>query len=138
MVVGNTDCVKPGISWAKLLSDNDDIASSLTIDLILGFTTHKMAARFRPMKVDSSLVKRALEQLKFDGDKEAAYNEIVFNSGDWSQVYFLNKSRNQIAAFKEHVSCKNFNGKILKHSYIFFIQSQAVFYIFALNDSSSV
>lgn len=104
MVVSNGDCVKPGISWAKQLADSDDIANSLIIDTILGFTTHKMAARFRPLKFDSAVVKRALDRLKLDGDKEAAYTDVVFNAGDWSECYFLNKSRNQISAFKEHVS----------------------------------
>lgn len=104
MVVSSTDCVKPGISWAKQLADSDDIASSLIIDTVLGFTTHKMAARFRPLKFDFEVVKQALQRLKLDGDKETAYNEIVYSAGEWSQTYFLNKSRNQISSFKEHVS----------------------------------
>ena len=101
----NNDGLKPGTpTQARQLAESDDIASSLVLDTMLGFTTHKMAARFRPLKVDREVVKKALERYEEDGNIEQAYNEIVFNAGDWERCFFITKSKPQIAAFKEHVS----------------------------------
>ncbi|XP_001634769.3 histone-lysine N-methyltransferase KMT5B [Nematostella vectensis] len=103
MVLNTPEGLKPGISRARQLAESDDIASSLVVDSVLGFTTHKMAARFRPLKIDATVVKRALLRFLNDGDVDKAYDEIVFNAGDWGRCYFLNKSKNQIAAFKDHM-----------------------------------
>ena len=106
-MVMNNDALKQGPplkTQARQLAESDDIASSLVLDSMLGFVTHKMAARFRPLKVDQEIVKKALERYAKDGDTEQAYNEIVFNGGDWGRCYFITKSKPQIAAFKEHVS----------------------------------
>ena len=102
----NNDGLKPASqsTQARQLAESDDIASSLALDTMLGFTTHKMAVRFRPLKVDHEVVKKALERYAKDGNIEQAYNEIVFNAGDWERCYFITKSKPQIAAFKEHVS----------------------------------
>lgn len=103
-MVMNNESQKPGTpTHARQLAESDDIASSLVLDTMLGFTTHKMAARFRPLKVDQEIVRKALERYRKDGDIEQAYNEIVFNAGDWERCYFITKSKPQIAAFKEHV-----------------------------------
>lgn len=100
----NNDGLKPGTpTQARQLAESDDIASSLVLDTMLGFTTHKMAARFRPLKVDQEVVRKALERYVKDGNIEQAYNEIVFNEGDWGRCFFITKSKPQIAAFKEHV-----------------------------------
>lgn len=107
-MVMNNESQKPGTpTQARQLAESDDIASSLVLDTMLGFTTHKMAARFRPLKVDQEIVRKALERYRKDGDIEQAYNEIVFNAGDWERCYFITKSKPQIAAFKEHVSLTN-------------------------------
>ena len=104
-MVMNNDFMKQGTpTQARQLAESDDIASSLVLDTMLGFTTHKMAARFRPLKVDRKVVKRALERYAEDEDIEQAYNEIVFNAGDWERCFFITKSKPQILAFKEHVS----------------------------------
>lgn len=104
-MVMNNDTLKQGTpTHARQLAESDDIVSSLVLDSMLGFTTHKMATRFRPLKVDQEIVKKALERYAKDGDTEQAYNEIVFNGGDWGRCYFITKSKTQIAAFKEHVS----------------------------------
>lgn len=104
-MVMNNESQKTGTpTQARQLAESDDIASSLVLDTMLGFTTHKMAARFRPLKVDQEIVRNAVERYRKDGDIEQAYNEIVFNAGDWERCYFITKSKPQIAAFKEHVS----------------------------------
>ncbi|KAL9955786.1 hypothetical protein ACROYT_G037165 [Oculina patagonica] len=103
-MVMNNESQKTGTpTQARQLAESDDIASSLVLDTMLGFTTHKMAARFRPLKVDQEIVRKAVERYRKDGDIEQAYNEIVFNAGDWERCYFITKSKPQIAAFKEHV-----------------------------------
>lgn len=103
MVMNNESQKTGSPTQARQLAESDDIASSLVLDSMLGFTTHKMAARFRPLKVDQEVVRKALERYRQDGDLEQAYNEIVFNAGDWGRCYFITKSKPQIAAFKEHV-----------------------------------
>ena len=104
MVLQNNEMLKPGISRARQLAESDDIASNLTVDTMLGFTTHKMAARFRPLKLEASVVSRALSKFARNGDADRAYNDIVFGAGEWARSYFLNKSKAQVATFKEHVS----------------------------------
>lgn len=108
-MVASTDLLKPGISRARQLAESDDIASNLVIDTLLEFTTHKMAARFRPLKVDRAMVKESLQKYRQNGDIECAYEKIVFCAGDWGRYYFLNKSKAQLAAFKEHVSYFHFH-----------------------------
>ena len=103
MVVIKTDCSKPGISPAKQLAEFDDMCNNLTIDVALGFLTHKMSPRFRPIKTEQGVVKSILNELVKDGDMEKAYAKIIAHSGPWSRHYFLNKSPTQIEAFKEHV-----------------------------------
>ena len=100
----NNESQKVGTSQARQLAESDDISSGLVLDTMLGFTTHKMAGRFRPLKVDQEIVKKALERYAKSDDTEQAYREIVFNAGDWGRCYFLTKSKSQVAAFKEHVS----------------------------------
>lgn len=144
MVVSGSECVKPGIPPAKQLAESDDIASSLIVDTVLGFTTHKMAARFRPVKIDPNIVKRSLLRLKGDGDTERVYNDIIDNTGDWKMFYFLNKSRLQVAAFKEHVSTcydKTLRFKILIRVNSFFKSdhhiSSSLLYLLSLQFVSS-
>ena len=104
MVMNNAGLKQGTSTQARQLAESDDIASSLVLDTMLEFTTHKMAARFRPLKVDQDVVKKALERYAKDDNIEQAYNEIVFNAGEWERCFFITKSKSQIAAFKEHVS----------------------------------
>ena len=104
MVVIKPECTKPGISPAKQLAEHDDMCINLTIDVYLGFVTHKMSGRFRPIKANQGIIKQALSELKSTGNIEAAYRQIITQTGQWSSHYFLNKSRAQMDAFKDHVS----------------------------------
>lgn len=110
MVVIKSECAKPGISPAKQLAEHDDMSINLTIDVYLGFITHKMSGRFRPIKADQAVIRKALTELQESGDLDQAYKEITTNTGSWSTHYFLNKSRIQMEAFKEHVSSFYFCG----------------------------
>ena len=99
------ECAKPGISPAKQLAEHDDMCINLTIDVYLGFITHKMSGRFRPIKANPAVIRQALTELEANGDIERAYRKIITQTGQWSSHYFLHKSRAQMDAFKDHVSC---------------------------------
>ena len=98
------ECDKPGISPAKQLAEHDDMCINLTVDVYLGFVTHKMSGRFRPIKADHAVITQALTDLETNGDIEAVYRQIITETGQWSTHYFLNKSSVQRDAFKDHVS----------------------------------
>ncbi|XP_071954998.1 uncharacterized protein [Antedon mediterranea] len=86
---------------ARELSENDDLATNLTLDPYLGFTTHKMNPRFRPIGPRPDVLRAVLEKFKKDNDYEAAFDKYM--SGEWAKVYFLNKSKQQTRATKQHV-----------------------------------
>jgi ribosomal protein S19E (S16A) len=104
MVVVKVECDKPGISPAKQLAEHDDMCINLTVDVYLGFLTHKMSGRFRAIKAEHSVIRQALTELQANGNIERATRVIITQTGQWSTHYFLNKSRAQMDAFKDHVS----------------------------------
>ncbi|XP_064634982.1 uncharacterized protein LOC135492427 [Lineus longissimus] len=84
---------------AKELGENDDLATMLVLDPYLGFSTHKMNTKFRPVKGQDQLatiIRRFVRDRKY----EKAYHDLTF--GDWAKAYFVTKSKSQIKAFKEH------------------------------------
>lgn len=89
---------------ARELAQYDDIASSLCVDPIIGFTTHKMNPRFRHVKGRFGRLKDVIELYTKDGNMEKAYEMLV--SGNWSRTFLMGKPRQQVVAFKEHVSDK--------------------------------
>lgn len=93
----------PQITPARQLAEFDDIATCLVVDPYLGFTTHKMCARFRHNKGRFEDLRRILIQFQQDRDYERAYDQLVVKS-NWSRSYFARKSKGQVEAFKEHVS----------------------------------
>ncbi|CAB3986833.1 histone-lysine N-methyltransferase KMT5B-like [Paramuricea clavata] len=103
MVIIKGECDKPGISAAKQLAEHDDMCINLTVDVYLGFVTHKMSGRFRPIKADHGVITQALTDLETNGDIEAVYRQIITETGQWSTHYFLNKSSVQRDAFKDHI-----------------------------------
>lgn len=81
--------------------ENDDLATSLVLDPYLGFQTHKMNTRFRPIKGRQEELKEVIERFKKDEHLEKAFKSLT--SGDWARHYFLNKNKMQERLFKEHV-----------------------------------
>lgn len=92
----------PQITPARQLAEFDDIATCLVVDPYLGFTTHKMCARFRHNKGRFEDLRRVLTQFQQDRDYESAYDALVVKS-NWSRSYFARKTKAQADAFKEHV-----------------------------------
>ncbi|KAM3919541.1 histone-lysine N-methyltransferase KMT5B isoform 1-T3 [Leptodactylus fuscus] len=86
---------------AKELCENDDLATSLVLDPYLGFQTHKMNTRFRPIKGRQEELKEVIENFKKSEHLEKTFKNLV--SGDWARHYFLNKNKMQEKHFKEHV-----------------------------------
>nr|XP_014349913.1 PREDICTED: histone-lysine N-methyltransferase SUV420H1 isoform X2 [Latimeria chalumnae] len=86
---------------AKELCENDDLATSLVLDPYLGFQTHKMNTRFRPIKGRQEELKEVIECFKKEESLEKAFRALT--SGDWARHYFLHKNKTQETLFKEHV-----------------------------------
>ena len=94
---------------SRQLAEFDDISSSLVVDPMLGFTTHKMCSRFRHVRGKYQDLKAIVTQFSQDGDIEKAY-ELLVTDTEWARLYFMRKTKEQKEAFKEHVS---FNKKRL-------------------------
>lgn len=86
---------------AKELCENDDLTTSLILDPYLGFQTHKMNTRFRPVKGRQEELKEIIERFKKHDNLEKAFRALT--SGDWCRSLFLHKSKAQEKLFKQHV-----------------------------------
>ncbi|XP_028256923.1 histone-lysine N-methyltransferase KMT5B-like [Parambassis ranga] len=86
---------------AKELCENDDLTTSLILDPYLGFQTHKMNTRFRPIKGRQEELKEIIERFKKHDNLEKAFRALT--SGDWSRNLFLHKTKAQEKLFKQHV-----------------------------------
>lgn len=86
---------------AKELCENDDLATSLILDPYLGFRTHKMNTRFRPIKGRQDELKEIIENFKKEESLDKTFKSLT--AGDWARHYFLNKNKMQEKLFKEHV-----------------------------------
>nr|XP_046163336.1 histone-lysine N-methyltransferase KMT5B-like isoform X2 [Oncorhynchus gorbuscha] len=86
---------------AKELCENDDLTTSLILDPYLGFQTHKMNRRFRPVKDRHRQLKEVLECFKKHDNLEKAFHALT--AGDWSRHHFPHKTKAQGKLFKEHV-----------------------------------
>ncbi|XP_077419599.1 histone-lysine N-methyltransferase KMT5B [Vanacampus margaritifer] len=86
---------------AKELCENDDLTTSLILDPYLGFQTHKMNTRFRPVKGRQEELKEIIERFKKHDNLDKAFRALI--SGDWSRNLFLHKTKSQEKLFKQHV-----------------------------------
>ncbi|KAB5574932.1 hypothetical protein PHYPO_G00214760 [Pangasianodon hypophthalmus] len=86
---------------AKELCEYDDLSTSLILDSYLGFQTHKMNTRFRPIKGRQSELREVIESFKKNDNLEKAFQALT--SADWRRHHFLNKTKAQEKLFKAHV-----------------------------------
>lgn len=89
----------------KELSENDDLATSLILDPHLGFQTHKMNIRYRPLKVDTAQLKSIVDEFIQTQNYEVAVKKIF--SGPWLPRSFRNKNKMAIKKLHDHVSEDN-------------------------------
>ncbi|XP_064820064.1 histone-lysine N-methyltransferase KMT5B-like [Oncorhynchus masou masou] len=94
-------CIPSSGMTAKELCEHDDLTTSLILDPYLGFQTHKMNTRFRPIKGRQEELKEIIERFKKHDNLEKAFRALT--SGDWSRHHFLHKSKAQEKLFKQHV-----------------------------------
>ncbi|XP_042220729.1 histone-lysine N-methyltransferase Suv4-20-like isoform X2 [Homarus americanus] len=84
------------------LSDYDDLATALVLDQYLGFVTHKMNVRYRPLRGNKDELRTIVEDFIEHQDYEKAFKQLA--SGDWMPwTFFITKNKALQATFKEHV-----------------------------------
>ncbi|KAG1671739.1 Histone-lysine N-methyltransferase KMT5B-A [Nymphon striatum] len=87
---------------ARELCENDDFATCTILDSYLGFQTHKMNLRFKPLpKADKEALKKIIKDFKVHQEYEKSHQQII--SGPWCISYLANKLKHQVTTFKQHV-----------------------------------
>ena len=87
---------------ARDLAEFDDIAVNLVVDPTMGFSTHKMNAKFRPVRNDVEELRRIVDDYQKTHRIDDALARLF--DGKWASKFFVGKTENQIGAFREHVS----------------------------------
>ncbi|XP_041568895.2 histone-lysine N-methyltransferase KMT5C [Taeniopygia guttata] len=85
---------------ARELCENDDLATSLVLDSVLGFRTHKMGVSPLPALRRRARLRAALEAFRRRRDLEAAWRTL---SGAWAPAFFRRRRPQQRAELKQHV-----------------------------------
>lgn len=96
----------------KELSEYDDLATSLVLDPYLGFTTHKMNMKYRPLKANTNELKSIVAEFIRTQDYEKAFKHIM--RGEWMPRHVkMNKTKMAQQKLQKHVSGGSFNSNIV-------------------------
>lgn len=106
--------MQPTSMSPKELSENDDLATSLILDPILGFQTHKMNTRFKPLRVKNDELKKLTAEFIEVQNYEKSFSKIM--AGEWIPRTVTNKSKLAHKRLQAHVR-RNFFRKIKRFNY---------------------
>ena len=94
-----------GKCHARVLGEQDDLASFFILDVMLGFETHKM--KFVPppkRKPELKEVKNIISLYRKYGDEHSVLNELIVLLGEYWRGYCRDNTIADMMGLKEHVS----------------------------------
>jgi histone-lysine N-methyltransferase SUV420H len=87
---------------ATQLCELDDLVTMIAIDSYLGFQTHKMNTKFRPVRKHTQQWRKAIEKFISSKNYEECFKDIVQNNPYLSD-YFSDSAKVDIEAFRAHL-----------------------------------
>lgn len=87
---------------ARQLCEFDDLATMTCVDSKLGFQTHKMNPKFRPIRKHMIQWCDSITRFTLSKDYEQCYTEMVTQNA-WFTNHFNNKRQSQHKEFKQHL-----------------------------------